>query len=62
VKEATWKTRFRWDDIAKMNFYEIRWEVVDWFNIAQERDNLRDGLKKIMKFRGPYNKGNILTN
>jgi hypothetical protein len=29
-----------------MNLKEIQWEVVDWFNLAQDRDKLQDVQKE----------------
>jgi hypothetical protein len=30
--------RHRWEDIIRMDLREIVWEVLDWMNLAQNRD------------------------
>jgi hypothetical protein len=37
-KEATRKTRHRWEDNIKMDLREIRWGCVEWIDLVQDRD------------------------
>jgi hypothetical protein len=40
--------RRRWDDNNKMDLREIRWDGIDWIDLAQDGD-----LNTIMNFRIP---------
>jgi hypothetical protein len=35
------RPRRRWENNIRVNVREIRWEVVDWFHMAQDRDQWR---------------------
>jgi hypothetical protein len=32
------RERHRWEDNNKKDFWEIRWKVVDWMHLDQDRD------------------------
>jgi hypothetical protein len=36
-KKPPRRTRCRWEDNIRMDLREIRWEVVDWMHVAQDR-------------------------
>jgi hypothetical protein len=37
-KRPLWKLRRRWVDNVKMDLREIGWGVMDWIDVAQDRD------------------------
>jgi hypothetical protein len=43
--------RCRWVDNIKMDLKEIGWDVRDWIDLAQDRDQLRALVNKVMSFR-----------
>jgi hypothetical protein len=41
--KSEWKRQFgrprcRWEDNIRIDLREIRWEVVDWIHLVQDRD------------------------
>jgi hypothetical protein len=32
------RRRYIWEDNIKVDFREIRWGIMDWINLAQDRD------------------------
>jgi hypothetical protein len=40
-------------DNIKMNLREIRWDGVDWIDLAQDRDQWRDLVNTVMNLRVP---------
>jgi hypothetical protein len=45
------KTRCREEDNIKMDLREVGWNVVDWMNLAQDRDRWRDLVNAVMNFQ-----------
>jgi hypothetical protein len=45
--------RRRWKDNIKMDLREIRWGGMDWIDLAQDMDQWRALVKKIMNFQVP---------
>jgi hypothetical protein len=43
----------RWVDNIKMNIREIEWGVMDWIDLAQDRDQWRALVNTVMNFRVP---------
>jgi hypothetical protein len=43
----------RWMDDIKIDLRERRWVGVDWFDLAQDRDQWRAHVNTIMNLRGP---------
>jgi hypothetical protein len=46
------RARSRWDDIT-MDLREIMWEVGDWMHLAQDRNQWRAVVNKVMNLRLP---------
>jgi hypothetical protein len=47
-------------DNIKMDLREIRWDGVDWIDMAQDRDQWRALVNMVMNLRGPQNTGKFL--
>jgi hypothetical protein len=47
------RPRRRWLDNIKMDLIEIRWDGVDWINMAQDRDQWRALVNVVLNFRVP---------
>jgi len=45
-----------WEDNIKMDLQEVECGVMDWIDLAQDRDRWR-----VMTLGVPYNEGNLLT-
>ena len=52
-KRPLGRPRRRWEEIIKMEFQEVGCEVMDWIDLAQERDRWQVLLKEVMNFRVP---------
>jgi hypothetical protein len=40
-KRPVGEPRHRWEDNIRMDLSQIAWEVVDWMNLAQDREQWR---------------------
>ena len=47
------RSRCRWEDYIKMIIQEIRWEVVDWNELACDRDKCRAVVNTVMNLWFP---------
>jgi hypothetical protein len=47
------RTRRRWVDNIKMNLREIRWDGVDWMDMAHDRDQWRALVNTVLNLRVP---------
>jgi hypothetical protein len=47
------RPRHRWVDNIKMDLREIGWDSMDWIDVAQDRDQWRVPVNKVMNFRVP---------
>jgi hypothetical protein len=45
------RPRCRWEDIIKMDLQVVEWEVVDWIEMAQDRDRRRALVYALMNLR-----------
>jgi hypothetical protein len=45
------RPRRRWEDNIKMDLQEIRYEGVDWIELAQDRDRWRALVNSVMNLR-----------
>jgi hypothetical protein len=52
-KEPLGRPRRRWVDNIKMDFREIKWDGMDWNELAQDRDQWRALVNTVMNLRVP---------
>jgi hypothetical protein len=52
-KRPLGRRRLRWVDNIKMDLREIRWDGVDWIDLAQDRDQWRAFVNTVMNLRVP---------
>ena len=52
-KRPLGRRRRRWDDNIKMDLQEVGCEVMDWIELAQDRDSWRTILNAVMNLRVP---------
>jgi hypothetical protein len=52
-KRPLGRPRCRWVNNIKMDLMKIRWDGVDWFHLAQDRDQWRALLNTVMNLRVP---------
>jgi hypothetical protein len=52
-KSALGRPRRRWVDNIKMDLREIGWDVGDWIDLAQDRDQWRALVNAVMNLRVP---------
>jgi hypothetical protein len=48
-------------DNIKIDLRELGWDVVDWIDLAQDRDLWRALVNTVMNLRVPYNAGKFLS-
>jgi hypothetical protein len=51
----------RWEENVKMDLREIGWGVMDWIDLAQDRDQWRALVNTVMNLRVPCNFGKFLS-
>jgi hypothetical protein len=59
-KRPLGRPRRRWVDNIKLDLREIGWDVVDWMDMAQDRDQWRALVNTVLNIRVPYNAGKFL--
>jgi hypothetical protein len=47
------RPRRRWEDNIKMDRKEVGWEVLEWIDMAQDRDRWRAVVSAVMNLRVP---------
>jgi hypothetical protein len=52
-KRPLGRPRRRWVDNIKIDYREIRWDGMDWIDLAQDRDQWRALVIKVMSLRVP---------
>jgi hypothetical protein len=52
-KRPLGRPRRRWVDNIKMDLREIGWDVLDWIDLAQDRDQWRALVDTVMNIRVP---------
>jgi hypothetical protein len=55
------RPRCRKIDNIKMDHREIGWDVMDWIDVAQDKDQWRVLVSMLIKFRVPYHVGKFLS-
>jgi hypothetical protein len=60
IKRPLKRPRRRWNDNIRMDLKELRWMVVEWIHLDQDRNTCRDLVDTIMMFRLPQNVGKFL--
>jgi len=60
-KRSLGRTRRRWKDNIKMDLQEVGFGLMDWIELAQDRDRWRALVSAVMNLRVLYNVGNFLT-
>jgi hypothetical protein len=52
-KRQLGRPRCRWEDNIKMDLREIGWGVMDWTDLAQDRDQWKTLVNMVMNLRVP---------
>jgi hypothetical protein len=52
-KRPLGRPRRRWVDNINVDLREIKWDGVDWVNLAEDRDRCRDLVNTVMNLRVP---------
>jgi len=52
-KESLGRPRPRWEDNITMDFQEVRFEGMDWVDVAEDRDRWRTLVNAVMNIRVP---------
>jgi hypothetical protein len=60
-KRQLGRPRRRWESNIKMSLQEVGYEVMDWIELAQDRDRWRTSVDELMNLRVPQNAGSFLT-
>ena len=60
-KRPLGRLRSRWENNIKMDLQEVGCGVMDWIELAQDRDIWRALVNAVMNLRVPSNAGNFLT-
>jgi hypothetical protein len=55
------KPRRRWEDNIKIDLRETGWRVMDWIDLAQDREHWRALVYTVMNVRVPLNVGKFLS-
>jgi hypothetical protein len=50
------RLRLRWEDNIKIDLQEVGCEVMDWIELAQDKDRWRALMNAVMNFWGPKNR------
>jgi hypothetical protein len=53
VKRTLGRPRRRWEDNIRMYLREIGWGVMDWIDLAQDRDQWRALVNRVMNLQVP---------
>jgi hypothetical protein len=52
-KRPLGRPRHRWEDNIRMNLRDLGWGGMDWFDLAQNRDQWRALVNRVMSLRVP---------
>jgi len=53
------RSRLRWEFNVEVDVKTVEWGVVDWIELAQDRNKWRAVVTTLMEFRDPQNAGNF---
>ena len=59
-KGSLGRPRRRWEDNIKMDLQEVGCGVMDWIDLAQDRDRWWGLVNAVMNLQVPYNAGEFL--
>jgi hypothetical protein len=60
-KRPLGRPRRRWEDNIKFNLQELECGIVDWIEMAQDRESWQILVNAVMNLRVSYYAGNFLT-
>jgi hypothetical protein len=60
-KRPLGRPKHRWVPNIKMDFREIGWSGMDWFDLAQDSDHWRAVVNTVMNLCVPQNVGKLLS-
>jgi hypothetical protein len=60
-KRPLGRQRRRWVDNVKIDLREIKWDGIDWIDLAQDSDQWRTPVNTIMNLRVPKDVGKFLS-
>jgi hypothetical protein len=52
-KRPLGRTRHRWEDNIEMDLREIGWDVMDWIDLARDRDRWRNLVNTVINIGVP---------
>jgi hypothetical protein len=55
------RPRRRWESNIKIDLREVDWEVMDWIDLALDKDRWRAVVNAVMNLQVPQNASNFLT-
>ena len=55
------RTGFWWADLMERGLQEVRWRIMDWIDLAQNRERWRALVNDVMNLRVPLNATNTLS-
>jgi hypothetical protein len=55
------RPRHKWEDTIKMDIQEVGWGVMDWIDLAQDRDSWWAFVNAVIDLQVSKNAGNFLT-
>jgi len=58
-KSLLGRSNSRWDDVNKMDLHEVECGIMDWIEVAQNKDRFRALVYAVMKLPVPYETGNF---
>jgi hypothetical protein len=58
-KRQLGRPRRRWEDNILIDLQEVGWVVLDWIDLAQDRDRWRSLVNAVMSLRVPQNAVNF---